>query len=336
MDDAGYVQGLIEARNKIQPWFQKICDSPDVESGFRILLNHVKRTSEIELTDFQFNIGDDPDKQVEEILEAAEEEASAHIGMVKFSMQIPGLGRALRAVFTLKSKPAKIDDDLSDDELEDYEDETPTARGIAAQSMKHSEVMLKEMLKDKKSNMGMLQDQLRQKDQEIASLKRHHGEMLRLYEDLQSLEQIRKLEYEKFKRDEQRKEQVLAMGIGLAPTVLNRLLGSGSGAAAAEAVGKVERSPIEMMVEQLMASLSTGPERMQNIMGNLEPQEMLMMVEIQNYFAQKKAAEAVMQGNMAEQEQQHPPAVVEGTFDPPQPPPPKAAHPFANHPFAGR
>src|SRR5271156_6647613 len=178
IEDAEFIEGLPKAEEKLTLFFRKIC-GPDREQGFRCVLLLDSKSGEKQIGDYQWELGDDIETLVSDLLDKAREEAESRPGVRRFAAKIPSEGRLVRATFQLKYKPSKIgDDDLDDEDLEDYEDQLPTARGQIGQAQQHAQVALKLMLSAVKDQVKTLKQELTKKEERIEDLERKNYEMV--------------------------------------------------------------------------------------------------------------------------------------------------------------
>lgn len=332
IEDAQFVEGGDVAREKLTNFFRKFV-GPDLEQGFKVVLTHHTKTSEDELADFQFELGDDVAELVDEIVDAADTEAKdmRFRGTIRLSARITGIGKLARCTFSLKGHvPRMTDSELEEKDIEEYDEEMPNARGLVAQTQKHLEAMTKLTLGTVERGQSRLERENDKLRSELAAERKRTAENMRLYEELQQMQFARGLEIKKFEAEEERNDKMMEMGAAMIPPLLNRFMGGG--AAAAQASEGV-RQPIEQMLDGFLSSLEEN--QLQAIGSVLKPDQMLIVYEMKNYVDQRRQAEEAMRAQQAAQQGQQPSS--------PHPPPPPASpnpaangsyHPFANHPFA--
>jgi hypothetical protein len=281
--NAKSVEGAEDATDKLIPWLKKYVADPDVEEGFKIVLCRDAKAGEMEIGSFTFALGQSEDEVVGEIIDDAEEDALRYLGKIKYSVKIPG--RKAKVIFALRVN-SDIDDSSS---FEEFDEELPNARGIVGQTMRHSEVFAKEMVKAATGDRNMTQEMIRELRDENIQLKRQWFEGQKLIEELRSLQFQRDMEIEKFRRTEHMKEEGLKLLKLLGPNLVNKFLGGGA-AAAAEMGG---RSPAELMVQGLLESLDDDQKK--KMLEILNPLQVSTLMELHQYGEERKAKEAEMQ-----------------------------------------
>lgn len=304
-DEATFVIGATEARKKVLPWLKRYLEGPDrPKRSVNLVLRTLgaKGKESADPIDTQLYDFADPLEQVaEEIVDLAEEDALECTGRVKYALRIEGHAAAGRCSFSLK-REARLDDDDEEDFDDAGEiDEDTSARGRNHQQMRHNEVLVKEVVgmsrearKEHKGELEELRARVKERDEQLFA---QGKEMIKLYEDLRSLQWMRDREIQKMESEERKSEQLMKTLMRVAPvlaaavfgganadTIVQSLLkaalpaltegdetGARSAGAGAKSGGGGET--LEQIADQLMSALERDPQKIVQIAQFLSEEE---------------------------------------------------------------
>lgn len=333
VEDAHYVEGGEEARRDLSRWIAALKGSSEVERGFPLkLLQTAHGTTGTEVNSWECTLDMEPADMADTIVSCAEKDAEEFPGRVKYAVRTFIHGNPKRHVFTLLNVRPKITDE-DDDELDDGAREPANIRGTLHQSMSLTKVFAQTTLKSATMGIDVLQETNRTLNARILTLEAKLEEKDRLIEDVRSLQWERDLAREQIKKKMEREEQgmkALMMGggliaskyLGVPPQAIAGMMGGGPmgappGPSAPPAPAHAPSGPnpyqfqrlmaLEMVVEGLLGSLMQKPEKMQALVGVLEPMELAALQEIHAYFVAKHQQEE------PEPERDHPNGHTEST-----------------------
>lgn len=296
--DAHIVEGGEDARIKLAHALQKLTKrGAEGEGSLEIVLAQVAKMGEMTVQEFTYDFDSSVEELVQEIVDAAEEDAAAHHGRVKYAVRVKN--PSLRTIFTLH-RPLIEDDD---DDFEDL-DELPNRRGLIQQQMRHTEVFAKEMISSSKTDRSFMYNMIKDLQQENQQLKKQWFEGQSIIENLRNMQFARDLEIEKLRKAEQRKDQVAGMLLQTGPMIAAKLLGGGAGAAAQTSTEMLgQRTPLESMVEGFLASIEQNPEKLQKLAQILDPVDLANLQGIHKYMAERREKEEEMRQAHAQAQQ---------------------------------
>jgi hypothetical protein len=272
--DAIQVEGTDEAHKKLQEWLSKQLKSSEIEGEAEITLFQVSSSDKEPVTSLNWETGDKIAPLVDEIIEAADEDAREIVsGRIKYSVEIDGVRG--RCTFALKVI-GREDDDIDDI------DEVPNERGVTHQLMRHQEKFVKLSYGMVEKTQKMLFGQMKEKDDRIQALEQQQVENMKIYEDLLQQRHVRELEIRKVTKEEERKEQLLGIVATGAPAVLN-LLSAKKGDSSAKGP-----SQTEMLLMHLVSSFDQ--EQLQKLMGSglLNQAQLLTFIELMKQTQQRR------------------------------------------------
>jgi hypothetical protein len=217
-DDAHFVEGEEEARKKVLACMKTLLDSTEVEAGFKVRLLMAGKGQESPVDSFNYDLSYDVKDFVEDVVDRAAQDVTNYRGAIKYAVRAFVNGREKRVVFRLNVPRTEVEeeDEFGDDDL----DEAPTKRGIAHQSMRHAEVLMKEHRNGFTIVVKALQDQLNTRDNRIRELEARLREYQDREEDVASLGWVRGLETKRIENEENRKAEGLTMLKGAVPLLL--------------------------------------------------------------------------------------------------------------------
>ena len=288
MRDGRFIEGGVEAGERLIEWLTKKIKSTETEGDVEINLFQKAQTGEMDVDKFTFTLDGSLEELVEEIIEAAERDAENYRKSTRYGVRIEGKEQCL--TFTLKVPP--IDED-EDNELIDFE-ELPNRKGIIGQLMRHTEIAVKDMLTSSRMGRDDMMKENKDLRQENANLRRLYYDQVKHIEEIQSMQFARNMKIKEFEKSEERKDKATEMGFKVLPLLASKILGGENGAQFAAEVGA--GSPIEQMVDGFVKSLESNPEKLEKIMQVLDPVDMVMFAEIHKRIQEKRQFEAQQAG----------------------------------------
>jgi hypothetical protein len=151
-------------------------------------------------------------------------------------------------VFTLKNPRAEDSD-------EDYEDHGDR-QGVLAATLRHHHLENTDIRRDRKYVIDILMRTIEQKDRYIAELERGRLEGIRAYEELASGRHVRDLELRRETNRERRLDQIGGVVMTMLPMLGGKLIGGPEGAAKMASATPGGRTPIEGMLDALVATMN--------------------------------------------------------------------------------
>lgn len=286
VENGTIIEGVSEAAQKVKAFLAKYKDSTENEGTLVVELYQAAVGQEEIVETFEYEQGESLDKLVDEILEAAVEDADGLVtgGKVKYTVKVEGLRG--RVAFSLKVVAGE------DEDIEDVED-LPNKKGLITQQMRHNEKLMKTSMGIMEKFGNILQKALHDKDQRIADLERVHLDGIKTFAELAQAKHVQDMEFRRLEREESRKDQavgVLAQGAPmLMHMVANRLGG-------APPQGP---SPLEQALTQFMNSIS-GEQIQALIASNIFNQGQLMgLLEMAKAIEEKQQGQAQPQETAA-------------------------------------
>lgn len=264
IEDGAMIEGVGEASQKVKAFLLKYKDSTENEGTLVVELYQAAVGQEEIVETFEHEQGDSIDKLVDEIIEAATEDADGLVtgGKVKYTVKIEGLRG--RVAFSLKVVAGE------DEDIEDVED-LPNKKGLITQQMRHNEKVMKVAMGFAEKFGNILQKSLHDKDQRIADLEKVHLEGVRTYAELARAKSAEDMEFRKLEREEARKDQaigILAQGAPMLMSMVASKMGGPQGPTPLEAALTNFMSSISN--EQIQALIGSGIFRQEQLMGLLE------------------------------------------------------------------
>jgi hypothetical protein len=274
--DASGLEGLDKGRADLTKWISRHLKDADVEEGFKILLFKEHRGVPVEIDGYRFELDDSVSEKVSEILESASEVAENLRGRTKFYIKIPGkTGRAQFSLHLVGEDGTNTDDD-NDDE--------PNERGLVSSALRHTEQMTKITVGLVRDNRDDDREAMRELREENRELRRQVSEGFKLREEMLSAKQIRDIEFDKYKRGEERKAEGMKIVKQIVPVLMHKLTAGEAPSQVPAVLG--ERSPPEMMVASLLESFT--PEQQNKLLEILSQPQLATLFEIQSYNEMRK------------------------------------------------
>lgn len=270
IENGSIIEGIREAEEKVRTFLSKYKNSLENEGALVIELYQASVGGEEVVETFEYEQGESLEKLVEEVVEAAVEDADGLVtgGKVKYTVKIEGLRG--RVTFSLKVVAGE------DEDLEDVED-LPNKKGLITQQMRHNEKLMKTSMGIMEKFGNILQKTIHDKDSRINALESVHLEGVKLFAELTQQKHVQDMEFRKLEADERRKEQVVGTLMQGAPMLMHMIASKVGGAP----VPQMQQgpSPLEQMLtgfmnsvtpEQIQALIASGVFRQEQLMSLLE------------------------------------------------------------------
>ncbi len=159
------------------------------------------------------------------------------------------------------------------------ETEAADARGLTSQMMRHTEVASRIALGHTQEIILQYQQLLVARDKRIEDLESRYFKVLELYERLTSMQHERDMEVIRAQRSDKRTDFLKEKLDMLAPVLVSKMVGQGSGGAA---LG-------EELMRQFLKSLT--PDQMSKIVGSLAPEQAAVINEIYLAYGEREIAQ---------------------------------------------
>lgn len=229
---------------------------------------------------------EDDSRLAAEILDRAQTDADGHAGSgpqrYRVEAQVRGDTRnPTRFVVTLRPQE-------DEDELEGG-DEPANARGLVAQSMRHTEVAMRIATQGLHAAMSQMSRMCEQLGRENESMRTERAEMFKTLEAAKSQESERELLAMTAMKEQERKDALIQKAVELAPVVVNRLTD-----------GKVklpggEVDPLEKLLESLAISMTQ--EQFASIASSLNMEQKIQFAEVMRTITERRKQRAPTNGN---------------------------------------
>lgn len=170
---------------------------------------------------------------------------------------------------------------------DDIGSEPGTPKGLLTQLMRHNEVNLRTAVSGADSTMRTMRRIIEVQAEQIQDAEKYRFKTMELVESLYSRKQQRELELMKEQNAEKRSDQLFEGVTMLAPFVVNRLAGKNL---------LPEPESLKLLSMRKMFESITG-EQFEKIMGALDMQQKIAMMEMMNTFAAEEEAKAGKSGN---------------------------------------
>lgn len=265
-DNGTIIEGVTEATQKVKTFLAKYKDSTENEGVLIVELYQAAVGQEEIVETFELEQGESLDKLVDEILEAAVEDADGLVtgGKVKYTVKVEGLRG--RVAFSLKVVAGE------DDDIEDVED-LPNKKGLITQQMRHNEKLMKTSMGIMEKFGNILQKALHDKDQRISDLERVHLDGIKTFAELAQAKHVQDMEFRKLEREETRKDQAIGVLAQGAPMLMH-MVASKLGGTPPQGPTPLEQALTHFMNsitgEQIQALMASGIFNQGQLMGLLE------------------------------------------------------------------
>jgi hypothetical protein len=263
VENGTIIEGILEASQKVKTFLAKYKDSTENEGTLVVELYQASVGQEEIVETFEYEQGESLDKLVDEVLEAAVEDADGLVtgGKVKYTVKVEGLRG--RVAFSLKVVAGE------DEDLEDVED-LPNKKGLITQQMRHNEKLMKTSMGIMEKFGNILQKALHDKDQRISDLEKVHLEGIRMFSEVAQAKHVQDMEFRKLEREETRKDQAIGVLAQGAPMLMHMVASKFGGNSVPQGP-----SPLEQALVQFMNSIS-GDQIQALIASNIFNQGQLM------------------------------------------------------------
>lgn len=281
VEDATIIEGISEAKQKVKAFLLKYKDSTENEGTLVVELYQASVGGEEIVETFEFEQGDSLDKLVEEVLDAAQEDADGLVtgGKVKYSVKIEGLRG--RVAFSLKVVAGE------DEDIEDVED-LPNKKGLITQQMRHNEKLMKTSMGIMEKFGNILQKALSDKDQRIADLEKVHLDGIRMFSEVAQAKHVQDMEFRKLEREEGRKDQAIGALVQGAPMLMS-MVASKMGA---KPTGP---TPLEMALTNFMNSIRGDQIQALIASGIFEQGQLMSLLEMAKVVQSQQDAQGQAQ-----------------------------------------
>lgn len=287
IENGTVIEGIGEAAQKVKAFLLKYKDSTENEGTLVVELYQASVGQEEIIETFEYEQGESIDKLVNEILEAAQEDADGLVtgGKVKYTVKVEGLRG--RVAFSLKIVAG------DDEDMEDVED-LPNKKGLITQQMRHNEKIMKVAMGTVEKFGNILQKAIHDKDQRISDLEKVHLDGIRVFSEVTQAKHVQDMEFRKLEREEGRKDQaigILAQGAPmLMSMVASKMGGKPTGPTPLEsALINFMNSISEQQIHALMAS---GIFQQGQLMSLLEMAKVIQSQQESQAQPQEEAAQA--------------------------------------------
>lgn len=266
VENGTIIEGIVEASQKVRAFLAKYKDSTENEGVLIIELYQASVGQEEIVETFELEQGESLDKLVDEILEAATEDADGLVtgGKVKYTVKVEGLRG--RVAFSLKVVAGE------DEDMEDVED-LPNKKGLITQQMRHNEKLMKTSMGIMEKFGNILQKALHDKDQRISDLERVHLDGIRMFSEVAQAKHVQDMEFRKLEREETRKDQAIGVLAQGAPMLMH-MVASKLGGSPPQGPSPLEQALTSFMNsirgEQIQALIQSGIFDQGQLMGLLE------------------------------------------------------------------
>jgi len=286
IEDATIIEGISEAKQKVKAFLLKYKDSTENEGTLVVELYQASVGGEEIVETFEFEQGDSLDKLVEEVLDAAQEDADGLVtgGKVKYSVKIEGLRG--RVAFSLKVVAGE------DEDIEDVED-LPNKKGLITQQMRHNEKLMKTSMGIMEKFGNILQKALSDKDQRIADLEKVHLDGIRMFSEVAQAKHVQDMEFRKLEREEGRKDQAIGALVQGAPMLMS-MVASKMGA---KPTGP---TPLEMALTNFMNSIRGDQIQALIASGIFEQGQLMSLLEMAKVVQSQQEGQAQPQEEAAQ------------------------------------
>lgn len=261
------IEGIGEASQKVKAFLAKYKDSTENEGTLVVELYQAAVGQEEIVETFEYEQGESLDKLVDEILEAATEDADGLVtgGKVKYTVKVEGLRG--RVAFSLKIVAG------DDEDIEDVED-LPNKKGLITQQMRHNEKLMKTSMGIMEKFGNILQKALHDKDQRIADLEKVHLDGIRVFSEVSQAKHVQDMEFRKLEREEGRKDQAIGILAQGAPMLMSMVASKMGGGPIQQGPTPLEAALTNFMNsirgEQIQALIASGIFEQGQLMSLLE------------------------------------------------------------------
>lgn len=172
--------------------------------------------------------------------------------------------------------------DPIEDENGDFANSEPAnQKGFLAQAMRHVEVRHQQSHNVEVHASGVLERQINTANARIEYLEKERTEMIKRYEEAESLKHEREMRQKEFEAKEVRMKQVMDLLMMLGPTIVNRMAG--------KKLLPEKTDPRVEMLRSFMASLDDKQiEQLQTV---FRKEQFIVLADVWNQFAAEEAAE---------------------------------------------
>jgi len=284
--NAIHYEGEDEARQKLEKWLLKICDSQENEGGLEVEVFHYVpgemrdadpiAVSPVDPELSHKDIASDVLKQCMEYCDDIE------TGKIRFQCKVQGIAGPCTFTITIPER----------DTGEDV-DEGPTHKGIIMQQMRHNQFLLKSQVQVMNQAATMFQGAAAMlvksnddKDRRISELEQGYTSNLRVFEDLMSARHVRDLESKAMDNKERRYDAVAGILMQGAPLLLNKFLAGGKAKVFDE-----KRTSIELMLEGFLETFKSDQLEKITSSGIFTPEQMMGFMQLANAIIERQQAE---------------------------------------------
>lgn len=259
---------------KFEAWLRRhLYNERDEKRCSRFVLHHMGATGKLGSEVFTIP-ADIPEERIEataeEVFEAGEGDASGIGGGLQTYVVLAFYGdnKKHNGRFTFR---ARGDEDDWDDGGETTE--PPTTQGAMAQSMRHTESIMRTSTAAMGSSFQGLQHMVTQQSQIIADFMDDRFKTAELIESLTTAKHERELELLREARKDETQKQLLENFKPMIPVVMNKLAGKKM---------LPEADPQSMMLKELFKTMK--PEQLATIQGALTPQQAMIVLSLANNY----------------------------------------------------
>ena len=216
----------------------------------------------IDLTERVLSLDNIPEL-AEEIISRAQTDADGIGNVQRYTVTLYALGE-IRAVLRW---PFRIR--ANGDEFDESGEESPNAKGLLQQLMRHNEAIAKTMVHAVAGITTVMARRLESSDLTVTRLTEQHHRNMELLEEAKSDQHTRDMELLTTEASESRKNQMFEKLALLVPVMINKLAG--------QKVLNAE-DPTAMMLKAFSESIS--PEQFQHIQKSLKPEQLILLAQI--------------------------------------------------------
>lgn len=205
------IDGIDDAITKVYEWFKPLVTGPEVQGSVRVQLSLAGRNGDKDVVhDTKYKLDEEAKDFVEDLVDEAvrDIERANYMGDNKYAVRVRVNGFWKRVNFTLTVPRTKADD------RRDFEAEieTPSARGIAHQQMRHTEVAYNQVIKMAALGHDAKDRLILRHEKTIQDLTTENRTLRLERDEVQSTAWIRKLrerEIEDEREDERKRKEVV-------------------------------------------------------------------------------------------------------------------------------
>lgn len=254
--------GEEKATGGMTAFMNEYMNGSEIEADVYFVLFHVHAANERELGDINLALGEDCKEPAEEFWSMACDDAETRRGKSRYIIRPKGAKKMTRFLFVVDVK-SEIDGD--DEDFGDWDGEDSTIKGAFAQQMRHTEKATGQTIEMVKEVRHMRSEEMERLDRQLDRLTKENENLRAREQAVLDLQQKRDLEFEAFKKDQERKDKYIEVAMGLLPVLIQHFMAP-------------KANPLEDRIRVLATTLS--PQQKQLLLASMTPEQQNAFVDL--------------------------------------------------------